>query len=233
MNTAKTNSVKENWKSPPSLKCQRIEVSNLGRIRALPSVAQVLWLGKKQGRKRSGHLLHPGKDTRGRYIVCGGTIRKGLQGRTYLLHRLVAECFVSNPKPNEYKFVFFKNGDMSDCRASNLIWGDIEDLKRVKRGKNILYKIKVLCNGLSLGEYYGCGEAARALGVTKQAVHNALMHGGFCKGYEIVAVKSDEYKPNIGIEELRRESFPKMKVISFPSGLYSAEQIPLEAKAVF
>jgi len=52
-----------------------------------------------------------------------------------LLHRLVAELFVRNPKPDKYHEVNHKDGNKLNCRASNLEW--------VNRTKNMVHSWKM------------------------------------------------------------------------------------------
>lgn len=42
--------------------------------------------------------------------------------RMYNVHRIIAEVFVDNPNPDEYKIVNHKDGDKSNNHANNLEW---------------------------------------------------------------------------------------------------------------
>lgn len=52
------------------------------------------------------------------------TISIMVNGKTYSipLARTVAELFIENPNPKEYKFVDYKDGNRDNCRADNLMW---------------------------------------------------------------------------------------------------------------
>lgn len=182
----------EIWKSPPSIRCRRIEVSNFGRVRSVDFVTDFIRLGDRVTRRIKGKILNPCKDTRGRYFLNGSTIEKRYIGRGFLVHRLVAECFVPNPNPRKFKFVFFKDGDISNCRYDNLVWGSKAEKYERMRGMNSLFRIQVLSEGTLLGEFSGTSEVARFIGTSKQAVWSSIMRGvNRCKGYELRAYKDD------------------------------------------
>lgn len=233
MTTAKENHLKEIWKSPPSLKCPRVEVSNLGRMRTLDYERHFTRLGEKRVNRIKGKILSPAKDTRGRYIIGGGIVRKAWLGKCFMLHRLVAECFVHNPNQEGFKLVFFKNGNIADCRASNLEWGDRKDWGRVNRGRHVSCKIKVLCNGVEIGEYYGSGETARALGVTRQSVCQAMSRGILCKGFQLVKTSCTSQKPRMSVEDIRDKPQSRITDLDIPIELFTRERIDLKYKAVF
>ena len=193
----------EIWKSPPSLNCPRIEVSNLGRVRTKPFVVEK-WNGSAMVRyNRSAHIYRIPKDGRGRYLLQGRYVGKIHRGHSFLVHRLVAECFVKNQKPNEYDFVFFKDGDVGNCRADNLMWGSEEELSKRRRGKRVKYTIMLtepknyieIMRGLStkvVGVFIGIGEVARHLGISTQQVSNAIKKGYRVKGCKIHLVRPKE-----------------------------------------
>lgn len=185
MDTAKRVTEEESWKSPPSLDKWWVEVSSLGRVRTLDHEEVFERQGETVKRRCMGKMLKPVKDTRGRFQIYVGKPQ-----RLYLVHRLVAECFVANPNPQDFDMVFFKNKDVGDCRASNLEWGNKGWKGYLSRGNNSLYKIRVLHDGVEMGVYSGCGEAGRAIGASKQAVFAAIMDGRGCLGYELQAVKN-------------------------------------------
>jgi HNH endonuclease len=61
------------------------------------------------------HQLTPNRNPNGYLYI-------QLNGRTHLLHRLVANAFVSNKDPVAKKLVNHLNGNRGDCRADNLEW---------------------------------------------------------------------------------------------------------------
>lgn len=94
------------------------QVSNLGRVRRLPRsfdrvifdkqmrvdlIRKVLKINRKRKKYKAVYLL------------------KNDQGNQFSLAKLVAEHFVDNP--NNFKCVFHKDGNKSNCCADNLVWG--------------------------------------------------------------------------------------------------------------
>ena len=233
MAIAKQNCQKEIWKSPPSIDCRRVEVSNFGRVRTTDYVRSFQRLGKEANNKYKGKLIKGFRDPRGRWMLMGGTIKKELSGKGILIHRLVAECFVPNPKPEEYNMVFFKDRDVGNCRADNLVWGCRKDRNYLSRGNLAAYKIKVVVCDKVIGEYYGCGEAARAIGVTKQALHSAIKEGRTCRGFQIIASKNDGTKPLHTVEEAHNNLVDEMKGNNIPDGIFSKQEVDITPKAVF
>ena len=218
---------KEVWASPPSLNIPYLEVSNLGRVRVLEHDVVYLRKGKPQIVRRQARLLRCTFDTRGRYFLPG----RNSYPKTSLVHRLVAECFVPNPNPEQYKFVFFKNGDVSDCRASNLAWGSKAHYDR--RGVFAsTHKIYTLRNkGLVVKEFWGCAELAKWLGITKQAVHVAMQQHKQIMGYDL------EIREPTDKERKRMKSICNVQkaMSQEPSAeiLYAEEEDMWKAKAVF
>ena len=190
----------EIWKSPPSLGTWWVEVSNFGRIRTLDHKEKFWRLGKWQTRDRVGSILKPPKDTRGRPEFFRRS-RKGVS-TSRLVRNLVAECFVPNANPRIDKYVFHKDGDSSNCRADNLVWG--------------CHRYHHYICGRPIGIFhYGEKEPrmvaslsiiADKLGVAKQSIHNACINHRKCKGTEL------RYLP---------KGTPAKKMVdSFPEELY-------------
>ena len=59
-----------------------------------------------------------------------GYRRVRLQGRTFKVHRLVAEAFV--PNPDQLPYVLHKDGDRENNRWDNLEWSDRQSNHGVK-----------------------------------------------------------------------------------------------------
>lgn len=90
-------------------------ISNLGRIKSLERV------------QRNGHrcqekilLLRPNK-TNGHIQIL---LHKDMTYKMFYLKRLVAEHFVDNPNPTEFKQVRQIDGDKTNCKSDNLEWVD-------------------------------------------------------------------------------------------------------------
>lgn len=68
------------------------------------------------------------------YIV---TLMNKTKIKKKFVHVLVAEAFVENPNPEEYKFVRHINGDINDNRAENLMWYSNKGIKVVNHDGSI------------------------------------------------------------------------------------------------
>lgn len=221
----------EVWKSPPSLNKWWVEVSNLGRVRTTPHKSKFIWLGRTIERLELGKVRKIAKDTRGRLIL---HMAGRKSQRTMLVHRLVAECFVANPNPRRYNYVFFKNGNVSDCRAENLQWGDGRDKGWLLKGKRARNLIQIYDNGKFVGEYFGLGEAAEVLGVTSQAVHSAIKRGGLCKGFFLqYENRNNRAYPPKNIEEGRYSRSREFEFVKIPDSIFTEQDIDIRPKAVF
>lgn len=233
MTTANHSTDDEIWRTPHSLNCPRIEVSNLGRVRTRDFKKRFIRMGKCVSHNIKGRILRIGKDTRGRYVLCGSQIKKQFYGKIFLVHRLVAECFVHNKNPEKYKWVFFKDGNISNCKASNLEWGNKEDWGKIQSIRRAKYRIKVLCNGLLVGEFDGYGETGRALGTSKQSIQHAISYGHLCRGFQLVRTEIRGEKPYFGIEKLRKSKQKRLDTFEIPNELYTHDIVKIKHKAVF
>lgn len=198
MNTVEKAQEKEVWRNPASLHIPWIEVSNMGRVRTLPHKVQVVRLGKKSEMQISGKIRALSRDTRGRaqcHIKVGHGKVKG-----FLVHRLVAECFV--PNPHEYSEVGFKDKTSYDCSMENLFWIGNAERKSLRALGASKKKIVVKEGKEIIGMFNGCREAGRMIGVSKQSVWSALKKGYKIKGmYQIIG---KEYKPKEKLREQKR-----------------------------
>ena len=95
------------------------EIWNNGEIFALPfETDEVLPNGAKRVKHFEKQQIKVGgtKNHQGYYQVRLG----GRNGKSFLLHRLLAETFI--PNPNEYRVVNHKDGDKGNCSLANLEW---------------------------------------------------------------------------------------------------------------
>lgn len=188
MGTAKNKKEKscEIWKSPPSLNRPWFAVSNLGRARSFDHIETVNREFMTYQKIREGRtILKSNPDSRGRpmYLFQDRDKNGRLTIRGKLIRDLVAECFL--PDWKEGAFVFNLNGDLSDCRSSNLLignkklWGMCQAVRQAKK------KIILTKGNHVVGEFLGMVNAAKFLGTFKQAVWQALRTGGTCRGCKV------------------------------------------------
>jgi len=93
-----------------------------------------------------GYRLHKGK-VKAIYVEPGKmqyrsvSLSKNGKGKTYRIHRLVAEAFI--PNPNNYPNVLHNDNDTSNNSVSNLRWGtqkdNLEQMSRENRWSNQYY----------------------------------------------------------------------------------------------
>ena len=110
--------VEELWRYVPGYE-NLYQVSTLGRVRSLDKEVDVCYIGGNPfKRKTKGRILKP-------YAYSGGfltiTLYKEGIPETYLIHRLVANTFLENPK--RYKMISFIDGNRHNLNLNNLRWG--------------------------------------------------------------------------------------------------------------
>ena len=97
--------MKEIWEDIKAYK-GKYQISSLGRVKMLDYVAS-------DGRKIKGRIRKLQKNNSGYIIV-------NIIGKTYLVHRLVAEAFI--PNPNNYPQINHKDENKQNNRIDNLEW---------------------------------------------------------------------------------------------------------------
>lgn len=105
--------LKEEWKAVPGYE-DRYEVSNFGRVLSLTRIIE-----RSDGRKSKleGRLRNLGLNSDGYPAV---KLYKNSKAKNVKVHRLVAQCFVDNPKNK--KIVNHLDGDKTNNLATNLEW---------------------------------------------------------------------------------------------------------------
>lgn len=111
--------------------------------------------------------------------------------RKYLVHRLVAEAFIPNPK--HYPLVRHLNDIPGDDRVENLAWGTSKMNRddSIRNGSD--YKKSVYCFETGK-EYRSCAQAAEDIGLSRAAMtNNCKGKTKTCGGYHFCySVEKDE-----------------------------------------
>lgn len=74
-----------------------------------------------QGKIITQHLVKTSKTSRG-FKACS------ILGKSFYVHRIVAEAFIINKRPIACKFVLHMDNNLSNNHVSNLAWGNSKDL---------------------------------------------------------------------------------------------------------
>lgn len=137
----------EQWKDIKNYE-NLYQISNFGRIKSKSRITNVGIKNVKQC-LRQERLLKIQKLTKG---YCGVRLYKNKIGKTFKIHRLVAEHFIDNP--NNYKQVNHIDGNKENNRFDNLEWCTCEqnmkhsykiglrDLTKIKENMRIVGKSK-------------------------------------------------------------------------------------------
>ena len=95
------------------------QVSNYGKIKSKERITNVGIKNIKQI-KRKEKILKPLKITKGYLGI--RLYNEKVKGKTFKIHRLVAETFI--PNPNNYKQINHIDGNKENNKVSNLEWCD-------------------------------------------------------------------------------------------------------------
>lgn len=150
------------------------------------------------------------------YVYIGITCKDG-KNRSRRLHRLLAQAFISNPKPNEYNVVGHKDNDKSNFDLSNLYWTNTsENTKKAfddQLAKNDMgisdsqsKPVSVYKNNDNFVSMYGSiSQAARCIeGYSKNNIAKMIDKGTKGrKGYYFKSISKEEYLKFTGTKNLK------------------------------
>ena len=165
----------EIWKDIPGYE-GLYQVSSLGRVK---SVSRVVVGKDNKIHTLKERILKPQDEHNGYLIV--GLCKNGVAKMT-LVHRLVAEAFISNVDLFATT-VNHKNEIKTDNRVDNLEWMSGADNTRYSTfGSKHYFAKPVRC--IETGQVFGCArDASRWLGLNNQSISESIRRGYRCGGY--------------------------------------------------
>lgn len=153
------------------------QVSNLGRVRSLDRIVECVTNGKPRTFRVKGVVMkqHQRKD---KYMCIVFWIAN--KPKTFLIHRLVAEAFISNP--DNFPMINHKDEDKTNNHVDNLEWCTNQYNLTYKnaqhRAKATMRKavVQMTLDGKFVAEYESTHDAARKTGFHQGNI------AGACRG---------------------------------------------------
>lgn len=175
--------MKEIWKDIKGYE-NLYQVSNLGRIKSF------------HPRYKHSKILKLHQRTNGYIFIC---LHKNKQLYTPDVHRLVAEAFVKNPNPKEYKYVLHLDDDTTNNIYTNLKWGTQKENCNTERHINLLSKSMSKRTG-ALNNFYGYKHTQE----TKDKIRKARGKKVVCDGLIFDSIKECAKYINTNPTSLRK-----------------------------
>lgn len=169
---------KEIWKDVKDYE-RRYQVSNFGRVKSLPRIAKRVYkrTGRRYDLKVEGRILKQFMSNRGYYYV----VLSDKRGKVFLVHRLVAEAFISNPEKKST--VNHIDGNRGNNAVGNLEWatyGEQEEHKifRLRHTNPSLLASPRQVRCLETGILYdSLGQASRQTGLPLHIIFTRCRKG--------------------------------------------------------
>ena len=137
------------------------QVSNHGRVRSLPRYTK----NRYSVMLKKGVILTPMIDRNG---YCGVRLQKNGKGYSKLIHRLVAEAFIPNPK--SYREINHIDEDKSNNLADNLEW--------CSRDYNMNYGERPKIYAMPVKQYTITGNFVNEFDSIQDAMRKTGVHAG-------------------------------------------------------
>jgi len=191
--------MKEIWRKIPDVPSS-YEVSNLGNVR-------------KEEFGGTYRLINKSMSD-GYYTVC-------FEGKQFKIHRLVAAAFLTNPDPNIYKHVRFKNGNKLDPSLDNIEWGTLSETTQQKYRLGTKDYNMILCKQTNQ-VFSTVIAAATYFGLPKDAVNSAVKLGHSCFGNNFSYIHKHELEIGTPIYYISTQEIVSLsKIVSDVSELKS------------
>lgn len=166
----------------------RYRISSLGRILSYCGITD--------------RMLKPRLNNYGKLTIM--LTRKDKKPKVELIGILVAKAFV--PNPNNYRYVDYIDGDMTNCRADNLVWVKLTG-SQIKQYKSQSKPINQYTpDGTLVKSYQSAKEVAELLDVPKSTITSACYYRTKLQGY-IWIYADDSF--NTTVERPRSRKYPK------------------------
>lgn len=151
------------------------QVSNYGKIKSKERITNVGIKNIKQI-KRKEKILKPLKITKGYLGI--RLYNEKVKGKTFKIHRLVAETFI--PNPNNYKQINHIDGNKENNKVSNLEWCsnkyNMEHSYKIGLRKNVVKEINQYnLNGNFIKKWCSIMEVQRKLKICNTNISNCCL----------------------------------------------------------
>lgn len=187
------------------------QISNIGRLKAKK---RIVYRGNRWGNNsdilKEEHILVPNIT---KYGYVRSVLTKDKKHKSYAIHRLVAEAFISNPE--NLPFVNHKDENKSNNKVENLEWCTakynsnygtcIDRIREKNTGKgHVVFQYDK--DGKFMARFSNAYEALRCLGKYHNGIQDACKTGNLCYGFQWRKEK-DGYKKGKDISPFVNKRF--------------------------
>jgi len=184
---------------------------NYGEWKPVPGIDPMMVLVSSEGwarvrTKSKGGIQALGPPRKGSYSFETGTRRIGVNGTTYLVHRLVAIAFLE-PQPSRSHTVDHANRNPDDNRVCNLRWATRSEQNKNQNKRKVQRSAKPVVLTAPDGvvhEYLSTIEAGKAIGSSPGNISNAAHHGWTVNGYKAMFKATEDQNDLVVDGEVER-----------------------------